>query len=52
VPLIERIHEAGGRVIVWTVNSAADADALRAAGVDGICSDDLRVVRPRELRKA
>ena len=42
--LVERIHEAGGRVIVWTVNGPAEADALRAAGADGICSDDLRVV--------
>lgn len=44
--LVDRVHEAGGRVIVWTVNDAAEADALRAAGVDGICSDDLRLVRP------
>ena len=46
--LVDRVHEAGARVIVWTVNGAADAEALRAAGVDGICSDDLRVVRPQE----
>ena len=45
--LVDRIHEAGGRVIVWTVNDAAKADALRAGGVDGICSDDLSVVAPR-----
>ena len=44
--LVARVHDAGGRVIVWTVNSAAEADALRAAGVDGICSDDLRAVAP------
>ena len=42
--LVDRVHDAGGRVIVWTVNGRAEADALRAAGVDGICSDDLRVV--------
>ena len=46
--LIDRVHEAGGRVIVWTVNGAAEAASLRAAGVDGICSDDLRLVRPNE----
>lgn len=44
--LVDRVHDAGGRVIVWTVNGATDAEALRTAGVDGICSDDLRVVRP------
>ena len=43
--LVDRIHEAGGRVIVWTVNDGDDAHALRATGVDGICSDDLSVVR-------
>ena len=42
--LVDRIHDAGGRVIVWTVNSATEADALRAAGADAICSDDLRLV--------
>jgi glycerophosphoryl diester phosphodiesterase len=45
--LVDRIHEAGGRVIVWTVNDATTAEALRTVGVDGICSDDLRVVAPR-----
>ena len=46
--LLERVHAVGGRVIAWTVNRAEDAAALQAAGVDGICSDDLRVIRPRD----
>jgi len=37
--LVERIHEAGGRVIAWTVNTRDDAEALRDLGVDGVCSD-------------
>ena len=44
--LVDRVHAVGGRVIVWTVNDAAHAARLRAAGVDGICSDDLRIMRP------
>ena len=44
--LVERVHAAGGRVIVWTVNRAEDAASLAALGVDGICTDDLRIVGP------
>ena len=43
-PLVERVHAVGGRVIVWTVNRAADAAALASIGVDGVCTDDLRAV--------
>lgn len=42
--LVDRIHRAGGRVIVWTVNRPEDAVALAAIGVDGICTDDLAAV--------
>jgi glycerophosphoryl diester phosphodiesterase len=38
-PLVERIHETGGRVIAWTVNDPAAARTLEAMGVDGICTD-------------
>jgi glycerophosphoryl diester phosphodiesterase len=38
-PLVERIHDAGGRVIAWTVNDPLAARALDAIGVDGICTD-------------
>jgi glycerophosphoryl diester phosphodiesterase len=37
--LVDAIHGAGGRVIVWTVNDAEEARALAALGVDGICTD-------------
>ncbi len=42
--LVDRVHAAGGRVIVWTVNRPEQAAALAAMGVDGICTDDLREV--------
>jgi glycerophosphoryl diester phosphodiesterase len=37
--LVDAVHAAGGRVLVWTVNDAALARDLAAAGVDGICTD-------------
>ena len=43
-PLVERVHDAGGRVIAWTVNSKADAERLIALGVDGLCGDDVRLL--------
>jgi glycerophosphoryl diester phosphodiesterase len=42
--LVQRVHAAGGRVIVWTVNRAEQAAELEALGVDGVCTDDLRTV--------
>jgi glycerophosphoryl diester phosphodiesterase len=42
--LLARVHDAGGRVIAWTVNSRATAAELLAAGVDGLCTDDVRVL--------
>lgn len=41
--LVRTIHDAGGRVIVWTVNDAGLARRLTAIGVDGLCGDDVRV---------
>jgi glycerophosphoryl diester phosphodiesterase len=38
-PLVDRIHETGGRVIAWTVNDRAVARAFDEMGVDGICTD-------------
>ena len=37
--LVEAVHAAGGRVIVWTANEAATIAACAELGVDGICSD-------------
>jgi glycerophosphoryl diester phosphodiesterase len=43
--LVNAIHAAGGRVIVWTVNLPDDARRLRDLGVDGLCSDVVDEVR-------
>jgi glycerophosphoryl diester phosphodiesterase len=37
--LVSQIHDAGGRVIAWTVNAVSDARRLRDIGVDAICTD-------------
>lgn len=41
--LVDAIHSAGGRVLVWTVNDAPLAQRLAELGVDGLCGDDIRV---------
>lgn len=38
-PLVDAVRSAGGRVVAWTVNGIADAEALVALGVGAICSD-------------
>jgi glycerophosphoryl diester phosphodiesterase len=43
-PLVERVHAAGGRVIAWTVNDVEAAKALATLGVDGLCTDDVRLL--------
>ncbi len=43
--LVEVVHGVGGRVIAWTVNSGEAATALARMDVDGICTDDIPVVR-------
>ena len=42
--LVQAVHARGGRVVVWTVNAPEVASSMRAMGVDGICTDDIRVV--------
>jgi glycerophosphoryl diester phosphodiesterase len=37
--LVDAVHAAGGRVVVWTVNDVDAGRALAALGVDGICTD-------------
>ena len=39
--LVAEVHQFGGRVIPWTVNSAGDVRRVTALGVDGICTDDV-----------
>ena len=42
--LVSEVHDAGGRVIPWTVNDQARAEALVALGADGLCGDDVRLL--------
>lgn len=42
--LVSTVHAAGGRVIAWTVNSRREAERLVRLGVDGLCSDDVRLL--------
>jgi glycerophosphoryl diester phosphodiesterase len=37
--LVQRAHERGIQVNVWTVNEPDDIVRLGAAGVDGVCTD-------------
>lgn len=37
--LVRSVHDAGGRVIAWTVNDPAVAAEFARFGVDGICTD-------------
>lgn len=44
-PLVVALHDAGVRLIAWTVNSAPYARQLAAWGVDGICTDVPDIIR-------
>lgn len=44
--LVDHVHNAGGRVVAWTVNDIARARDLAHLGVDAICTDV-----PREMIK-
>ncbi len=46
---VNLVHDAGGRVIAWTVNSRRAASSLIELGVDGLCSDDVRLLRAAGL---
>ena len=41
--VVERCHELGVAVFVWTVNSRAVCRRLDALGVDGVITDDPRI---------
>jgi glycerophosphoryl diester phosphodiesterase len=48
-PLVDQlfvtaVRRIGGSVIAWTVNDAAAARHLIAIGVDGLCTDDVRLI--------
>ncbi|MEO8624468.1 MAG: glycerophosphodiester phosphodiesterase [bacterium] len=42
--LVDAVHSMQGRVIPWTVNEASDVQRVIANGVDGICTDDVRIL--------
>jgi len=44
-PLVDAVHARSGRVIAWTVNTAADMLRLAALGVDGICTNYVALAR-------
>ena len=39
--LAQRLHAAGMRALVYTVNAPSDLAAMRAAGVDGVITDEV-----------
>jgi glycerophosphoryl diester phosphodiesterase len=41
--LVRTVHDAGGQVYVWTVDSARRIAALEALGVDGVITNDPRL---------
>lgn len=42
--LVKKAHAAGKMVITWTVNDAQQMRRIAAMGVDGIISDDTRLL--------
>ena len=44
ISFVQAARAIGARVIVWTVNEAAEARRLKTLGVDGICGDDVRIL--------
>jgi glycerophosphoryl diester phosphodiesterase len=42
--LIEQVHNAGRQIMTWTVNSAVQIRCLAAWGIDGLISDDPRLL--------
>ena len=39
---VDRVHDAGLAVNAWTIRSQEAAEAVAAAGVDGLIADDPR----------
>jgi glycerophosphoryl diester phosphodiesterase len=44
--LVEAVHERGGRLYAWTVNTRAGIAQMRALGVDAVITDDPRLFHP------
>jgi glycerophosphoryl diester phosphodiesterase len=45
--LVQRVHGAGGRLFVWTVDEGEEIDRLEALGVDGVITNDPRLFAGR-----
>jgi len=45
--LVQRVHEAGGQIYVWTVDDAGQIARLEALGVDAVITNDPRLFAPR-----
>jgi len=43
--LVERCHRLGKAVLTWTVDDARDLERVLATGVDGVISNDPRILR-------
>ena len=41
---VERFHAAGKKVLTWTVNNPSEIRQVTAAGVDGMITDNPRLV--------
>jgi glycerophosphoryl diester phosphodiesterase len=41
--LVDAVHERGGRVYAWTVNSRRGIERMRSLGADGVITDDPRL---------
>ena len=41
--LVQRVHEAGGQLYVWTVDDAAQIERLEQLGVDAVITNDPRL---------
>lgn len=47
---VRKVHEAGGKVHVWTVDEPEDVDLCLSLGVDGIITNRPAAVRDRVYR--
>ena len=44
--LVETVHDAGKKLYVWSVDDPKRVESLAGLGVDGICSNDPRLLNP------
>jgi glycerophosphoryl diester phosphodiesterase len=43
--LVKTAHDAGARIVAWTVNEASVIERLAKMGVDALCTDDIALAR-------